>query len=153
VFVDPTGEVPVVGPIVYQCAKSPIKCAVILKRVWNGCRWVWEEVTTINGGKPGNYTPNRTLPRTKNGEPMPDENVPHTQLGRSPQKYGQEPQAREWMYDKSGKLVPKRDIDFTDHNFPNDHTDPHQHTLTPNNPQLAPKGGYERGDPEPLQYP
>jgi len=103
--------------------------------------------------KPGNYTPDRTLPRTPKGDPIPDTDVPHTQLGRSPAKYGNEPQAREWMNDENGRLVPKRDIDFTDHNMPNQHPNPHQHTLEPNNPNTAPKGGMQRGVPEPLQYP
>lgn len=101
-------------------------------------------------GKPGSYTPDRTLPTDKQGVPVPDSPDPHTQLGRSKPKYGSEPQAREWDHGSNGKLQPKRDIDFTDHGTPDIHPNPHQHALTPNNPALAPKGGYQRGPQEPL---
>jgi RHS repeat-associated protein len=99
---------------------------------------------------PGSYVPDRPLPADKWGVPIPDADVPHTQLGRSRPKFGSEPQAREWGYGSNGKLQPKRDIDFTDHGHPEIHPNPHYHDLTPNNPQLAPKGGYPRGDPKPL---
>lgn len=101
-------------------------------------------------GKPGTYTPDRTLPTDKQGVPVPDSPDPHSQLGRSKPKYGSEPQAREWDYGSNGQLQPKRDIDFTDHGTPDIHPNPHQHALTPNNPALAPKGGYLRGPKEPL---
>lgn len=101
-------------------------------------------------GRPGSYTPDRTLPTDKLGVPVPDAPDPHTQLGRSKPKYGSEPQAREWDHGSNGNLQPKRDIDFTDHGTPNIHLNPHQHTLTPNNPALAPQGGYKRGPQEPL---
>ena len=102
-------------------------------------------------GKPGSYVPDRVLPTDKYGVPMPDANVPHTQLGRSKPKYGSEPQAREWDYGSIGNLQPKHDIDFTDHGYPDAHPDvPHKHILTPNNPKLAPQGGYQRGSREPL---
>lgn len=106
--------------------------------------------TTYKASKSGRYIPDRVLPRSKHGDPLPDADLPHSQLGRSPKKYGNEPQAREWGYNDKGNLVPKRDIDFSDHNFPDIHPNPHQHTLTPNNPATAPRGGYRRGDPEPL---
>lgn len=106
--------------------------------------------TQKNQTKPGSYIHNRTLPTDKNGVPMPDSNYPHTQLGRSRPKYGSEPQAREWDYGSNGNLQPKRDIDFTDHGYPDKHSNPHQHKLTPNNPMLAPKGGYQRGSGEAL---
>jgi hypothetical protein len=96
------------------------------------------------------YTPDRALPVNKNMEPVPDVDVPHTQLGRSRPKFGAEPQAREWDVGSNGKLQPKRDIDFTDHGSPSVHPKPHQHELVPNNSTLAPKGGYQRGPPKPL---
>jgi len=99
---------------------------------------------------PGTYTPERTLPTDKRGVPVPDTNAPHTQLGRSKDKYGAEPQGREWGYGENGELQPLRDIDFTDHGTPDIHPNPHQHPLTPNNPKIAPKGGYQRGEPLPL---
>ena len=103
------------------------------------------------GGKPGSYVPNRTLPTDKQGVPMPDSEFPHTQIGRSKPKYGSEPQAREWDYGSNGKLQPQCDVDFTDHGYPGAHPYvPHRHKLTPNNPTLAPKGGYKRGSGEPL---
>ena len=82
-----------------------------------------------------------------------DTDVPHTQLGNSGPKRGGNPQAREWVKDEHGRLVPKRDIDFTDHGTPEIHPNPHQHRLEPNNPSTAPKGGYQRGNPEPLEFP
>ena len=89
--------------------------------------------------------PDRELPTDKWGTPLPDSDLPHSQLGRSNAKYGSEPQAREWNYGSNGNLQPQRDIDFTDHGFPDAHPHvPHQHKLTPNNPKLAPKGGYQR---------
>jgi hypothetical protein len=101
-------------------------------------------------GKPGSYIPNRELPADKWGVPTPDVDAPHTQLGLSKPKYGSEPQAREWGIGSNGRLQPKRDIDFTDHNRPADHPSPHQHIYTPTNPKLAPKGGFHRGPPEAL---
>ena len=100
--------------------------------------------------RPGSYTPDRTLPTDKQGIPLPDSPYPHTQLGRSKPKYGDEPQAREWNHGKNDNLQPTRDIDFTDHGSPSIHPKPHQHSLTPNNPTLAPQGGFRRGSPEPL---
>ena len=96
------------------------------------------------------YTPDRTLPTDKQGVPVPDSPYPHSQLGRSKPKYGSEPQAREWHYGNNGNLQPRRDIDFTDHRSPEIHTMPHQHRFTPNNPKLAPRGGFHRGPAEPL---
>ncbi len=93
------------------------------------------------------YTPDRRLPRTKHGDPVPDVDLPHTQLGRG--KDGT-PQARTWEVGENGNLQPTKDIDFGDHGFPEGHPNPHQHKLTPANPDLAPKGGMHRGDPEPL---
>ena len=72
------------------------------------------------------YVPDRPLPRDKKGIPIPDTDAPHTQLGMrdSKRRRGERyPQARE--FDKNGK--PVRDIDFTDHGYPNDHPNPHQH--------------------------
>lgn len=109
--------------------------------------WGWVDPLGLSCKR---YTPNRTLPRDKHGVPVPDSPYPHTQLGRSPSKYGAEPQAREWGYGSNGKLQPQRDIDFTDHGTPSIHPNPHQHRLTPNNPAIAPQGGYKRGPPEPF---
>ncbi len=95
------------------------------------------------------YFPNRLLPRTKGGDPVPDSDLPHTQLGKGKGGY---PQAREWGEGENGKVCPKYDYDFTDHGTPEYHPNPHQHPLKPNNPATAPKGGYKRGGAEPLPY-
>lgn len=104
-----------------------------------------------NPGAPGSYAPNRALPRTKHGDPIPDVDAPHTQLGTRTDGTGSYNQARQWEVDPStGRLQPTRDIDFTDHGYPATHPTPHQHPLTPNNPATVPGGGVQRGQPEPM---
>lgn len=98
----------------------------------------------------GTYTPDRQLPRTKHGDPIPDADTPHSQLGKN--RDG-EPAAREWVDDGNGGITANRDIEFTDHGTPEIHPNPHQHQLTPNNPDTAPRGGYKRGKAEDLEYP
>ncbi|VAW65177.1 hypothetical protein MNBD_GAMMA11-170, partial [hydrothermal vent metagenome] len=121
----------------YQYAPNPLG--------WIDPFGLCKDDTNDRSPPPGSYTPNRELPTDEYGVPIPDSNFPHTQLGRSKPKYGSEPQAREWDYGLNGNLQPKRDIDFTDHGFPDAHPHvPHQHKLTPNNSKLAPKGGYKR---------
>ena len=80
------------------------------------------------GAKPGSYRPDRTLPRDKHGNPVPDTSAPHTQLGTKKGRNGDYTQARE--FDANGK--PVRDIDFTDHGRPQNHPNPHQHRYVPN---------------------
>ncbi|EPV8303061.1 RHS repeat-associated core domain-containing protein [Escherichia coli] len=89
----------------------------------------------------GTYRPARQLPRDKNGNPIPDVNAPHTQLGTKSGRKGDYTQAREWGYDENGNLVPQRDIDFTDHGRPNEHPNPHQHDYTPNPTGGTPQHG------------
>ena len=100
------------------------------------------------GGKNnwGSYRPDRELPKDKYGNKIPDSEYPHTQLGTKNGRNGSYTQGREWGYDDSGKLVPKKDIDFTNHGRA-DHPNPHQHTYTPN----ATGGTYQRGGAEPLE--
>ncbi|WP_373889388.1 hypothetical protein AAH690_24580 [Escherichia coli] len=50
----------------------------------------------------GTYRPARQLPRDKNGNPIPDVNAPHTQLGTKSGRKGDYTQAREWGYDENG---------------------------------------------------
>ncbi|MDR3624797.1 MAG: hypothetical protein P4L16_06635, partial [Chlamydiales bacterium] len=89
------------------------------------------------------YTPDRPLPRDeKTKEPLPDTSDPHTQLGTRDGRNGPYAQARE--FDENGK--PVRDIDFTNHGRPNDHTNPHQHMYTPN----FTGGSLIRGDSTPV---
>jgi RHS repeat-associated protein len=92
------------------------------------------------------YAPDRPLPLTEDGIPIPETDAPHTQLGtrgskrRPGEKY---PQARE--FDKNGK--PVKTIDFTDHGEPDIHPNPHEHPSDPN-----PTGGTpQRGDPRRLE--
>jgi len=60
---------------------------------------------------------------------MPDVAEPHTQLGtRDSHRTGKYKQARE--FDESGKDVKR--ADFTDHNDPVKHPNPHQHRVEPN---------------------
>ncbi|EPB3393968.1 hypothetical protein ACRFTC_004459, partial [Escherichia coli] len=101
------------------------------------------------GGEPvenknpyGTYRPDRSLPRDKNGNPLPDVDAPHTQLGTKSGRKGNYTQAREWGYDDNRNVVPKRDIDFTDHGRPNEHPNPHQHDYVPN-----PSGGTPQHGP------
>lgn len=69
------------------------------------------------------YAPDRPLPQTPHGAKIPDTDTEHTQLGTKEGSKGKYPQARE--FDENGK--PVRDIDFTDHGRPHNHTNPHQH--------------------------
>ncbi len=93
--------------------------------------------------KRGGAFPDRPLPLTEDGVFIPDVDVPHTQLGTRTGRRGSYPQARE--FDGKGQVI--RDIDFTDHGRPNDHTNPHQHIRIPN-----PTGGTPQRDlPKPLE--
>ena len=88
------------------------------------------------------YAPDRLLPMTEDGIPIPDTDAPHTQL--STQNGSKEKYAKAREFDKNGK--PIREIDFTDHGYPKNHTNPHQHRREPN-----PNGGTpSREDAEPV---
>jgi hypothetical protein len=106
----------------------------------NQAREIWPQAEDGAPNNAGSYVRSdapgvqRSLPKDKYGVLQPDVDVPHTQLGRSTKSHGAEPQAREWKYDDKGRLVPNRDLDFTDHNFPDIHSNPHQHKLAPVNP-------------------
>ena len=88
-----------------------------------------------------NRFPDRDLPRDKHGNPIPDPEAkgPHTQLGQKDGRNGRYDQARE--FDANGK--PVRDIDFTDHGRPRNHSNPHQHDYIPN-----PTGGTDQRSKE-----
>ena len=88
------------------------------------------------------YVPDRPLPVTEHGVPLPEADAPHTELGIRDGRKGKYPQARE--FDGNGK--PIKDIDFTDHGKPHKHPNPHQHRREDN-----PTGGSRsREDAEPL---
>ena len=99
--------------------------------------------------------PARRLPTDpeNTGDPFPDTDAPHSQLATHGSRGTFYPAAREWLHDpESGRLVPTRDLHFTDHGRPQTHPNPHQHVLDPNNPRLAPRGGYEHGVATGLEY-
>ena len=84
------------------------------------------------------YAPDRPLPcDDKHHRPLPARNAEglHTQLGTKDGRKGKYPQARE--FDKDGK--PVRDIDFTDHGYPEEHSNPHQHLWIENQTGGTPK--------------
>jgi RHS repeat-associated protein len=86
------------------------------------------------------YAPDRPLPRDpRTQEPVPEADVPHTELGTKNGTKGKYPQARE--FDAQGR--PVRDIDFTDHGRPQNHPNRHQHKWKPN-----PTGGTPQRSPE-----
>jgi RHS repeat-associated protein len=87
------------------------------------------------------YMPDRPLPRTEAGVPIPESQYAHSQLGYAEGRRGGYRQARE--FGEGGKLV--RDIHFTHHGRPG-HPMPHQHLYLEN-----PTGGTPmRGPPVPL---
>lgn len=97
----------------------------------------------------GDYGPDRSLPRDEHGNPLPDSDAPHTQLGTRRGRNGDCTQAREWIPNADEDLEPSRDIDFTDHGRPAEHSDTHQHDYLPN-----PTGGTnQRGPSRPLEMP
>lgn len=95
----------------------------------------------------GSYRPSRELPKNKHGVLQSDAKVPHTQIGTKKGSKGDYTQAREWGYCENGDLVPRRDIDFTDHGRWRDHTNPHQHRWLRDSPRGSPR----RGDAIPLE--
>jgi hypothetical protein len=88
------------------------------------------------------FAPDRKLPMTKHGRPIPDTDAPHTQLGFNEGSKGSYVKARE--FDKDGNVI--RDIEFTDHGRPHNHTNPHQHRKMPNESG----GTLKREDAEPV---
>lgn len=88
------------------------------------------------------FAPDRPLPVDEHGIPIPEADVPHTELGTGSGRKGKYAQARE--FDAHG--LPVKDIDFTDHGRPQDHPCPHQHRREEN-----PSGGTRtREGAEPL---
>lgn len=73
---------------------------------------------------------------------MPDTDAAHTQLGKKDGRNGKYPQARE--FDENGR--PLKDIDFTDHGRPYEHSSPHQHPYIENETG----GTLKRDDEQPL---
>gem|GEM_PF-1941960 len=91
----------------------------------------------------GQYIPDRELPKTKDGVPVPDvDDAEHTQLGSRTSKSSGEDyrQTREW--DNQGN--PVKTTDWTDHNR-KDHTDPHDHRYLPNSTGGSPNR--DKGQP------
>ncbi|WP_434702528.1 RHS repeat-associated core domain-containing protein [Pseudomonas sp. Z1-12] len=100
---------------------------------------------STKGDREGSGFPDRELPRDRNGNPVrdPEAEGAHTQLGQKEGRRGKYDQGREW--DANGR--PVKDIDFTDHGRPKNHTNPHEHPYLPN-----PTGGtLQHGPARPLQ--
>ncbi|MDN3505430.1 MAG: RHS repeat-associated core domain-containing protein [Rhabdochlamydiaceae bacterium] len=76
------------------------------------------------------YAPDRSLPKDEHGEAIPDTDAPHTQLGKRQSKRTGEVYTQCREFDETGKKI--RDIDFTDHGLPKNHSNPHQHKWEPN---------------------
>lgn len=106
-------------------------------------------MATGKGDDVGTYShpqSQQPLSRDENGVPKADDEAkgaPHTQLGSQEGRKGPYNQARE--FDANGKAV--KDIDFTDHGRPAQHTNPHQHMYL-----KAPTGGtpMRSKNPQPL---
>lgn len=97
-------------------------------------------------GNAGTYQPQRALPRDSYGNPIPDANTAHTQIGVRNGRNGNYTQARTWDNSADGNITPKKTIDFTDHGRPATHTNPHQHEFIQN-----PTGGtMQRATGKPL---
>ena len=101
-------------------------------------------VQSEGGDSPG-YAPERALPRDEHGNPIPEEGAqgPHTQLGQRQGRRETYRQGRE--FDENGQ--PVKDIDFTDHGRPGNHTNPHEHRYIPNETGGTPR----RGPAQPLK--
>ena len=107
-----------------------------------GSKFFGRTNTLPESPSPGSYRPVEQLPMTKDGVPIPSCDTPHTQLGTNIGRNGPYTVAREFGY--NGQRI--RDIHFTDHGRPGNHTNPHQHPSFPN-----PTGGTPIfGGPEPF---
>ncbi|TVZ37116.1 RHS repeat-associated protein [Alteromonadaceae bacterium 2753L.S.0a.02] len=89
----------------------------------------------------GERTADDPLPRDENGNPVPESDAPHTQLGTKSGRSGEYKQGRE--FGEKGEHI--KDIDFTDHGR-SDHDNPHEHPIEPNETGGTPR----RGPPRPL---
>jgi RHS repeat-associated protein len=87
------------------------------------------------------------LPRGKNGELAPSSMDPHTQIGWQEGRRGGYVQTRE--FGPNGQ--PARQIDWTDHGRPAQHTDPHVHEYLPNPTGGTPQHGPAR-PPRPGEF-
>jgi len=159
-YIDPRGQAAIgicVTPLGFQACRTVVTWTV--RKTIIGCGIVLTWVLSEGGGEgtgesgsgdadsppPKNRFPDRELPRSSGGEPIPDPEAKgsaHTQLGQTEGRKGKYDQARE--FDAQGK--PVRDIDFTDHGRPKLHTNPHQHEYIEN----STGGTRQRGPGKPL---
>jgi len=137
VAIDPSGA---------QKAYDTVRDGVnyVYSQVWQTASDAKDYVTSSVSGWFEGF-PDRPLPRDpRTDEPAGDiEGVPHAQLGTKDGGSGKYRQARE--FDAEGKEIKR--IDFTDHNRPQNHTNPHEHKIKPNETGGTP----EIGDPEPVE--
>jgi len=81
------------------------------------------------------------LPRGPNGELLPSSMAPHTQIGWKEGRRGGYVQTREFSWNGE----PVKQVDWTNHGRPQEHTNPHIHDYVPN-----PTGGTpQHGPPRP----
>jgi hypothetical protein len=151
-FVDPDGNNALLLRSATPFLKSPsLKTLIKSVRAISNALGLTSPVVSENTGSnlgsginpdvpDGDRTADDPLPRDKNGNPVPESDSPHTQLGTKKGRKGSYPQGRE--FGKNGEHV--KDIDFTDHG--RDHPNPHEHPIVPNETGGTPK----RGPAQPL---
>ncbi len=141
-------SIPGVGEVTFLAAELSGGSAVLAGTLVAGHGAYMLEMAQDNQKNKNGYRheeAQKELPRKKNGEPQPDPDAagnPHTQLGKKEGSKGDYNQARE--FDSNGK--PVKDIDFTDHGRPQNHTNPHQHKYQPSETG----GTLQKGKQEPL---
>jgi hypothetical protein len=96
---------------------------------------------TDDAGKP------MSLPRGPNGELAPSSMDPHTQIGWEKGRRGGYVQTRQ--FGSNGE--PVKQVDWTDHGRPQQHTDPHVHDYVPNPTGGTPQHGAAR-PPKPGEF-
>jgi RHS repeat-associated protein len=150
-----TGGIVITGSTVGAIAGT-VAGTALAWGVYKACKWVDNAYNQVEVEEQGEkekkkstsvYAPDRPLPRDKYGNPIPDTEGKHTQLGtKESKKTGEKyPQARE--FDVNGK--PVRDLDFSDHGYPQTHPNPHQHKYIENETGGTPN---RSRNAEPLDY-
>ena len=153
-YADPNGEWAIIIPIVGGGAKAIVMAAITATALATGSKYAADKINKSREQKQreewarqdeenerkkreegerkrkGGHDkfPQRKLPRDSKGNPIPDTDAPHSQMGIRDGRNGRYAQAREF----DGKGNPVRDIDFTDHGRPHNHPNPHQHEYSKN---------------------
>jgi len=77
------------------------------------------------------------LPKDRHGVLIPEVDVPHTQIGWREGTHGDYKQTREWG--PNGQPIKR--TDWSDHGYPNIHSNPHDHFTFPNPTGGTPQNG------------